>query len=250
MTVETPVIVAVLVAAGFVRGALGFGDALVAMPLLALLLPTRTAAPLVASTATLIAAVILFRDWRHVVLRPATLLTVFGLVGVPLGVWWLKHGDDRLMKGLLGLVVLGFSIWSLTRVSRPILRDDRLAPVFGVVAGLLGGAYNISGPPLAIFGTMRGWSPPQFRATLQSFWLVASIWIVLMLSLNGLLTRHTITHVALGAPLIVVATLVGRRITNAMAADRFTRITYAVLLVVGGWLMISSLVAGTRVESP
>ncbi len=239
LTTEFLFIAAVIVGASFIRGALGFGDALFAMPLLALVLPTRAAAPLVALAAATTSIVLLIRDWRHIVLRPAMLLTFFGVLGVPLGAWVLRTGDDRWVKGLLACVVLGFSIWSLRRTGRVRLNNDRLAPVFGFAAGLLGGAYNTGGPPLVVFGTLRHWSPMQFRATIQSYSLVASGWVIVIHSLTGLMTRTTLTHFGVVAPLLVVATLAGRRLTNEIPADRFVRLVYRALIVVGLWLIIS-----------
>ena len=239
MTGEFVLITSIIAGAGFVRGALGFGDALFAMPLLALLIPTITAAPLVALTATLIAAVILIRDWRHVVWRPATLLTVFGLLAVPFGVWLLKSGDDRLVKGLLASVVLTFSIWSLWKPDRFQLRNDRLAPVFGIAAGLLGGAYNTAGPPLVIFGTLRRWSPEQFRATLQTYCLIGSLWVIVLHSLTGLMTRSIVNQFVFSVPLIVISTLVGLRVTRRIPTERFVRVVHAALIVVGLSLIVA-----------
>ena len=239
MSAESVFVTSIIVGAGFVRGALGFGDALFAMPLLALLLPTRTAAPLVALTATLIATVILIRDWRDVVWRPATILTVSGLLAVPFGVWLLKSGDDRLVKLLLACVVLVFSFWSLRHTERLRLHDDRLAPVFGVVAGLLGGAYNTAGPPLVIFGTLRSWSPRQFRATLQTYCLISSLWVIVMHGWNDLMTSEIVRHFGFSAPLIIAATLLGRRVTSRISTERFVRFVYAALIIVGVWLLYS-----------
>ncbi len=239
MTIELLFIVAVIVGASFIRGALGFGDALFAMPLLALVLPTRAAAPLVALAAATTAVVLLVRDWRHIVLRPATLLTGFGVLGVPFGAWMLRTGDDRFVKGLLACVVLGFSAWSLRRSGRVRLRSDRLAPVFGFAAGLLGGAYNTGGPPLVVFGTLRHWTPLQFRATLQTYSIVASGWVIAIHSLTGLITRSTLTHFGIVAPMIIIAALAGRRLTNEIPADRFVRLVYAALIVIGLWLIVS-----------
>ena len=241
MTTDSVMITSIIVGAGLVRGSLGFGDALFAMPLLAFFIPATTAAPLVAMTAMLIAAVILVRDWRHVVLRPATLLIVFGLLAVPFGVLLLKSGDDRFVKGLLATVVLLFSGWSLWRPGLFQLYNDRLAPVFGLAAGLLGGACNTAGPPLVIFGTLRRWSPQQFRATLQTYCLIASLWVIVMHCLTGLMTRAILNQFLVSGPLIVISTFIGLRITSRIPTERFIRIVHGVLIVVGLSLLVASL---------
>ena len=45
----------------------------------------------------------------------------------------------------------------------------------GFCSGILGGAYGMNGPPLAVYGSLRRWSPQHFRATLQGYFLPASI---------------------------------------------------------------------------
>jgi uncharacterized membrane protein YfcA len=52
-----------------VRSTFGFGDALVAMPLLALIIPIKTAMPMVAIIAPTIAISLLIREWRHIDLK-------------------------------------------------------------------------------------------------------------------------------------------------------------------------------------
>lgn len=235
--------IAVVALAALVRGALGFGEALVAMPLLALVLPLETAAPLVALLSILVAVVLLIRDWRHVVFRSAMLLTVSGMAAVPIGVLILQKGDDRVVKAVLAVVVIAFSTWSLRRTKAVTLETERTAPVFGFIAGLLGGAYNTSGPPLVIYATLRNWPPEKFRATLQTYFLFASVWIIVNHSLQGLVTTEILTQFAWAAPLVVGTTLVGRRLTQSIPAERFIRYAHFALLVVGVSLLVSTAVS-------
>ena len=50
-----------------------------------------------------------------------------------------------------------------------------MAWLFGFGAGVLGGAYGMNGPPLVAYGALRHWSPKRFRATLQGYFLPASL---------------------------------------------------------------------------
>ena len=72
-------------------------------------------------------------------------------------------------------MVVAFSLHALAVRRHFELKDDRLAGFFGFTAGVLGGAYGINGPPLAIYGTLRRWSPEHFRAMLQAYFLPASL---------------------------------------------------------------------------
>ena len=125
-----------------------------------------------------------------------------------------------------------------------VLRNDRLAPAFGLAAGLLGGAYNTAGPPLVIFGTLRRWPPQQFRATLQTYCLVAGVWVITWHSLTGLITNVIIHRFFISIPLVVISTLIGLRVTTRIPAERFLRIVHCALIVVGLSLIVSSVTGG------
>jgi uncharacterized membrane protein YfcA len=66
-------------------------------------------------------------------------------------------------------------LYCLVSRSQYKLKNDRLAWLFGFSAGVLGGAYGMNGPPLVIYGSLRHWSPEYFRATLQGYFLPASL---------------------------------------------------------------------------
>jgi hypothetical protein len=63
-------VVAVVFLATLIRSTIGFGEALVAVPLLALRLPVVVAAPLAVLVSVLVAAVIVAQDWKHVEVHP------------------------------------------------------------------------------------------------------------------------------------------------------------------------------------
>ena len=58
-------VLAVLFVATLIRSAFGFGEALVAVPLLALVIPVEVAAPLATLVSVTVAAAIIVQDWRE-----------------------------------------------------------------------------------------------------------------------------------------------------------------------------------------
>ena len=182
---------------------------------------------------------ILFREWKHVEFRTTFVLTGCGLAAVPVGVWFLRFGNELVIQSILSVVVMAFSGWSLFRPERLCLKDDSLAPLFGIAAGLFGGAYNTSGPPLVIYGTLRRWPARQLRAMLQAYCLIGSIWIVCNHSVYGLLTRKIIVQFSIAAPLIVVATMLGQRATENLPREKFTKWMHVVLLLTASLLLAS-----------
>jgi uncharacterized membrane protein YfcA len=172
-------------------------------------------------------------------------LLVSTLFGIPAGLLLLKTVPEAGVKAILGVIIIAFSVHSFRRHHHYMLKDDRLAWLFGLQAGVLGGAYGMNGPPLAIYGSLRRWSPEDFRATLQAYFLPASLAGMGGYWLAGLWTP-AVNHFYLGSlPAVIVATVCGRIIGNRLKPDRFTLYVYAGLTVIGAVLLFQSVTMRT-----
>lgn len=230
----------VLFLATFVRSTFGFGEALVAVPLLALVIPVKVAAPVAALVSITVAAVVVVQDWRHVQIRSAAWLIASTMLGIPLGLMLLTRVPEPAVKALLGLVIIGFSAQAL-RGQPWRLATDSLAWIFGFAAGILGGAYGMNGPPLAVYGSMRGWTRDQFRATLQGYFLPASAVGMFGYWAVGLWTPVVTRFYVTSFPAMVAAIVAGRMASRAMNARSFVTAVYALLLVVGCVLLLQAM---------
>jgi uncharacterized protein len=229
-------VLAVLFLATFIRSALGFGEALVAVPLLALTLPVQVAAPLAVLVSITVAVVVMIQDWRNVHVRSAGWLVLSTLFGIPLGLLLLKTVPESIVKGILGAFIMAFAIYSLAG-RKPELHSDRLAPLFGFAAGILGGAYGMNGPPLVVYGVLRRWQPVQFRATLQGYFLIASMVGMAGYALTGLWTRTVSGYFLLSFPLALIAIFLGRAIHSRLSSARFLISVNVGLALIGALLL-------------
>jgi uncharacterized membrane protein YfcA len=236
-------VVAILFAATVVRTALGFGEALVAVPLLALAIPVTTAAPVAVLVSITVAAVIVARDWHLIHVRSAAHLLLATLAGAPLGLLLLAFAPAAVTKAVLGLVIVAVSGYFLAVPARAALTTDRPAWLFGLVAGILGGAYGMNGPPLAIYGTLRGWRPEQFRATLQGYFLPASVVVMAGYWYAGLWTRTVTSYYLIALPWIALAILVGRLAARRVPVRSFVTAVHGALVVIGLILLAQAAVA-------
>lgn len=92
----------VLTLAAFVRATVGFGDALIAMPLLTLLLGLGVATPPVGLISVSTAVAMLLLSWKAVDLRSVATFLAASAVGVPLGVLILTRFEGVFLTTGLG----------------------------------------------------------------------------------------------------------------------------------------------------
>ncbi len=236
---------AVVFVATLIRSAFGFGEALIAVPLLALCVPLEVAAPLAVLVSITIAGIVVVQDWKKIHLRSTGWLVLATLFGIPLGLLLLTGGNQRIVKAALAVIIITFSAYSVIgRTPLELRRDSRgWLLVCGFCAGVLGGAYGMNGPPLVIYGAMRRWSPQHFRATLQGYFLPASIIGMCGYWLAGLWV-HAVTHFyLLSLPVMLPAIFLGRVINHRLHGEAFLKYVYFGLAGTGVLLLIQA-VAG------
>src|SRR5262249_61588772 len=105
----------------------------------------------------LVAGLMIAQDWRRVEVRSAVGLILTALPGIPLGILLLAKANDHVVKLGLGAVIIAFSIYSLVGRAKRHVRHDHWGWLVGCgfLSGVLGGAFGMNGPPLAVYRALR-----------------------------------------------------------------------------------------------
>lgn len=187
-----------------------------------------------------IAAIVVLQDWKKIHMRSAGWLVLSTVVGIPVGLLLLTNSHQRTVKGALGVTIVAFAVYSLIgRAPLELKRDHRgWLLLCGFFAGVLGGAYGMNGPPLVIYGAMRRWSAQHFRATLQGYFLPASIVGMIGYLLAGLWTPAVTHYYLLSLPVTLAGVLLGRVVNHRLQGDSFLKYVYLGLLAIGVLLLL------------
>ena len=145
------------------------------------------------------------------------------------------------MKTVLALSIMAFSIYSLMHALAGARRiaagHNGLAWIFGFLAGILGGAYGMNGPPLVIYGTICGWSPQDFRATLQGYFLPASVVVMGGYWFTGLWVPAVTHYYVMALPGVAITILLGRVLNRRLDTRAFLLYVHSGLIVIGAVLL-------------
>lgn len=236
-------VVGVVFISALVRSAIGFGDAVVAMPLLAMVTGLKTASPLVAFMGPTISLLILAGSWRKIELRSAGRLVIASLLGIPLGIYGLARLPEGPLKIGLGLLILLYGLFGLARPKARIRNERPWLPwTVGVAAGVLGGAYNTNGPPVVAYGMLKGWPPEDFRATLSGYFLPTSLMVLAGHGLAGMWTAEVLTSYLWSLPAIVLGVLLGGLLNKRIPHALFARLVNGCLAAMGALLLARTLI--------
>ncbi|MEZ4319508.1 MAG: sulfite exporter TauE/SafE family protein [Myxococcota bacterium] len=221
---------AAMAIAQLVKGVTGFGSALVAMPVLLLLLDPADAILVMAVTDVFAGAWLIWDVWPRI--RWVLVLSMF--VGTVPGQWvgtgLLDVLDEVWVRRALGALVASMGAsFALRPVvhGRGELTDlpaepGRLlvgAAIAGIAAGAMGGLVGASGPPMIAF-CKRHFEDQFFRAQLVVFFQLSSLALALLLLSRGA-RLETLGIV----PWMLIPVFVGNR-SGAFLAPRVSRVVF------------------------
>lgn len=228
----------ILFVASFVRTAFGFGAGLIAMPLLLLFIDIQIAAPVVAVISITIAFYILISHHKHIDFKIAWKMFVPAIMGVPIGLYFIQQEFQVIVSLILAIIIISFALFKLFQPNIFTLKDDKYSFVFGFLAGILGGAYNVNGPPIIIYGTARRWQPNIFRAYLQAVFFPLNLSIIIGHYFSGNFTSAVFEILLYAIPVLILAILLGEYVHRRIKIERFNKIIYLILLLIGISLLV------------
>lgn len=233
-------VVPIMLLAGFMNAAAGFGAALVSMPLLVALTGVEFAAPFFALT--MIAAnfnlIVRYRGVLNV--RAVWRLCAGAFAGIPAGLLLVERVNESLIVGALGVLLVVYGVYALVGPTVPPIAAHPWSYGVGFVSGMLSGAYNTGGPPVIVYATSQQWPLAVFKGNLQAFFFINSITLNAGHLLAGNFTAPVVTHVVLAIPVVVAAQWLGGQVDDRIDQATFQRVTLVLLIVLG-----LALIAGT-----
>jgi hypothetical protein len=234
------VFLAVMVA-GLLRGFIGFGAALISVPVFSLVLGPH-AAIAVNNVMGLPAVLQLLpeavrRAERAVVLPISAAI----FAAAPIGTWALVATDPAVMTvciSTLVLLMVAFlaSGWRL----RGRIGIGKLIAA-GIAGGLVQGAAGVGGPPVVAVALSRPGEASQQRANVLALMTAVSLSSILPLIYHGLFTRQTVTVGLALIPFYSAATAVGARYFALGGQRYYRRTAIATLAAIGMATLIASL---------
>ena len=218
----------------------GFGFALVAVPLLALVTGPHTAILLALVTGTF------FNGWQAVEGRGhrdvSVVVRVLGgaVLGMPAGYLVFRTTDPGPLTVVVGVLVLA-AVVVLARGWRFPAVSPGTDLATGVFTGLLTTSTGTNGPPIVALLQARRLPPHEFRATVTLVFLVLNLAALTVFGVTGTLTRDVLETALWSVPSLLLGGWLGYRVRRLLPAAMFRRLVLLLLTVAGGTAVVTGL---------
>jgi uncharacterized protein len=209
----------------------GFGFALIAVPLLAVMVGAQPAVVGTTIIGPLLTTTIVLRDREYVRRRSALVMIAAAIVGMPLGILVLSRASDRALTATIGVavVIAGAALWRGLRVPTGPLTE----PAAGLLSGALATSTGTSGPPLVIVFHSEAMAPRVFRGTLSATFLAESLVAIVAFWISGHITSEAIRVSVWSVPGLALGWLAGERLFHRIDEARFRALVLLLLVVTG-----------------
>lgn len=231
----------VILLAYLIFGISGFGSTLIAVPLLAHLMPLKFVIPVVLLL-DCVGAIGMGLKLRTQVWKAEFMpMLPFLLAGLFAGAYALVTLPTQWLILVLGCFVLIFGAdFLISRKARLRLPRWSVAPV-GLFAGTTSSAFGVGGPIYVFYFTARGATPEQIRATVPAVFSFTTVARIAIFTGMGLFNREILITATLLLPVMGLGMWCGHRLHGKLTRDQVIRIVGALLLLSGVSLIVRAL---------
>lgn len=226
----------ILIVAFFVRGIAGFGSGLIAIPLLAQMLPLTVVVPLVGLLDYLASSSHGIKHRQSISWGDLLPLLPFTIAGVLTALYLFHTLDADLLRKALGGFIVLYAFYTLLS-SGPGFRGSRLWAIpAGGLGGLIGTLFGTGGPFYVIYMRLRHLDKTAFRATIATVFLIDGSSRIVGYFATGLYTGDTMYLLAAALPIMVIGMYIGGHVHTTISQRTFQRAIG--LLLIGSGLAL------------
>jgi len=201
--------ITILSSAYFVRGVTGFGSALIAIPMLSVVLPIHIVIPLVVILDYLGSAGQGIKNRSAVQWYFVLPLIPFTLIGVITGLILFHQLSSPALYQSLGTFIILFALFLMTTTEVNRHRSFMWVIPAGVFGGMAGTLFGMGGPFYAAYMRLQGMHPYVFRANFAMIFIMDGTFRLTGYFGTGLVTSDLLELLIVSVPIMLVSVFIG-----------------------------------------
>jgi uncharacterized membrane protein YfcA len=220
---------------GVAKGGFGGAIAVLAVPLMALVMPPTQAAAILLPILVVMDAVVVKTYWGLFDRRALTVLLPGAMVGTGIGYYWAGGLDDNFMRMLVGALSLAFGAQTLLALKPPASSQHNSVSgaVFGTLAGFTSFSIHSGGPLFMMYLMPKNLTPLIFAGTAGIFFAVVNVAKLVPYYLLDQFNADNLLYSLILMPLAPLGVLLGHYLVKRTAPALYYRIISCFLVVVG-----------------
>ncbi len=229
--------------ASIIQGLLGFGFAILFMAIIPFFVPLKTAVALglILGLATTIRLFYSLRKYVKIKLIYVPALSFF--IFSNLGVYLLMNFKEGALAITFGFILILFAVIKMFKKEEIIIKPSKKnAIIAGSIGGLLGGMFNIGGPPLAIYYLSALEDVKEYNSTIQLTFIIVGIYNIFLHSFYGNINYQIFKYSLSGIIAILIGSTIALKILKKINKEKLNYWIYIFIMIVGFILIIKEII--------
>jgi uncharacterized protein len=225
------IIAAIVLVAGFVQSLTGFGFALMATPLLFLLMDPKTAIVLVVTIVSVNMLVLTITYWKDINKKRTVFMGIGSLIGVPLGTYILIILTPTAIKLAVASIIIVLSIFLLKNSTHYFKQFIPWHMAAGFLSGILTSSTSLGGPPSVLFLLSQNISKKEFLGTISVTGFILAAVTVGMFASMGLIKADILKTALISLPAMGIGFWIGSIVVKKINNQLFRYIAISVVIL-------------------
>lgn len=231
----------IMIFAGIVQGATGFGFSLFMLPLMSIFIPIKELIPISVLCSIPINLLVLLDAKKEIRLKEINLMIVFGILTIPIGVYLLKVIDKNTLMAAIGTIIVITALARLYGLKAKIKNYKFSLALTGALSGILNGSVSLSGPPIILLFNNQSESKDSMRGNFSVYAVITNFFVVASMMHQSVMDSSDFFNSFLLYPAVVIGVFLGIAISKKISEKHFNLITLYLLCIVGLWSVIKAI---------
>ncbi|MEG0418675.1 MAG: sulfite exporter TauE/SafE family protein [Gordonibacter sp.] len=222
-----------------VQAITGFAGNIFAMPVGTTLLGLNSTVSILNAMGFFACGLLALMNIKHVNWRELGKILAVMVVFMMVGIWLDTIMPLHILLKIYGAVIVVIGAKNLLFKRQKFLPEWALWVILAL-AGIIQGMFVSGGALLVIYAVQKLRDQQEFRITLSMTWTVLNFIYACIAFQQGHFTGDVLQIILMCIPLAVIATVLGSKLQKKISRERFLKLVYVMLLLIGIVLVVTS----------
>lgn len=221
--------------ASFIQRVTGFGFGIFIMTILPLIMPSYGEATALSGLLAVVNSLyVSIRMWKSIPWKKLLPILLTFIVVSFFAIRMVAGIDDKLLKHILGVILIAVSIYFFFISERIRVRPTMPVQLtMGTASGLMGGFFAMQGPPAVLYFIACTDTKEEYLAITQAFFMFGNLMMTGFRAANGFVTPAVGIGWCCGLAGVAIGIWLGAKVFDRMPLPMLRKVVYAYMAVSG-----------------
>ena len=227
--------------ASLLQSIIGFGFAIISMPLLILIFPAKTMAAVLALSSLVSRLQVVYKMKKYINFEIIIIPIIASLVGRTLGINLLMVLNEEILKLILSLTIILIAAYFIFfRKKYKIKANSINGSIFGMLSGVLGGMFNTGGPPIVTYYLSVLSDKYTYAGSIQFTFVIGNLYSVILHTIYGNFDISAISLVLISIFSVTLGSFIGCKVVKKV--ENINRLVYISMILITIFIIADNLI--------